>query len=275
MNGRADILMLDREETETEKNRADLIKRLFAIAISVGFATSLAGMDWVKNADWPKVDEVRQLVVLGVALALTVLSWDGYLLSIKNKPLGNSYRYAIDVLLVFVYMFLLLTAKSPNTWIVTITIVFLLYFVWDILTIKDFKNQYDLFAGRDGNKPLSTFAIYWYGFFDNSRVTKGPVITLFWFLYLATLSFLYLKLGPGRVISGCFFALLGLRFYRRDKRYRWAENVKGYGFWQRSLTIVGLLAAAGLYFKYGNVYPFISFTLNLIYSKILLACSCL
>jgi hypothetical protein len=260
--------MLGREETETEKNRADLIKRLFAIAISVGFATSLAGMDWVRNAAWPKVDEIRQLCVLGIALAVTVLSWDGYLLSIKNKPLGNSYRFAIDVILVFVYMFLLLTAEHANTWILTVAFIFFLYFVWDILTIKDFKNQYDLRARTEGKKTLSTMAIYWYGITDNPRVTKGPVITICWFIYFALLSYLYMKFGPGRVISGCFFALCGLRSYRRDKRFQWAEGIRGYGFWRRTVTITCLLAFAGMYFKYGNVFPVIRSSLNLIGLKI-------
>ena len=43
--------------------RADLIRRLFAVAISVGFAATLARMTWVQNGTLPNPAELNQKVM--------------------------------------------------------------------------------------------------------------------------------------------------------------------------------------------------------------------
>ena len=37
--------------------RADLVRRLFAVAISIGFAATLARMQWVQNGRLPEPEE--------------------------------------------------------------------------------------------------------------------------------------------------------------------------------------------------------------------------
>jgi hypothetical protein len=86
------------------KIRDDLIRRLFAVAISVGAATTLSRMGWVEHGRWPCLAEWQQLSILTAALMATVLSWDGYLYSINERPLRNFGRFAIDILLVFIYI---------------------------------------------------------------------------------------------------------------------------------------------------------------------------
>src|SRR5207248_9539885 len=93
--------------TELPKIRADLIRRLFAVAISVGFATTVATMDCVRNGTPPTFAEWEQVSILITALIATVLSWDGYLLAIETRQLVGFWRYAIDIVLVFIYMLLL------------------------------------------------------------------------------------------------------------------------------------------------------------------------
>jgi hypothetical protein len=76
--------------------RDDLIRRLFAVAISVGAATTLAKMEWVQLGRWPCLPEWQQLWIIIAAMTATVLSWDGYLFSIKDRPLRNFGRFAIE-----------------------------------------------------------------------------------------------------------------------------------------------------------------------------------
>jgi hypothetical protein len=80
----------------------------------VGFATTVVNMSWVKAGSFPDYKESEQLARLAVAMLATILSWEGYLLSIQKKPLQDIWRYILDVCLVFIYLFLLLTSKFPH-----------------------------------------------------------------------------------------------------------------------------------------------------------------
>ena len=73
--------------------RADLIRRLFAVAISVGFAATLARMTWVQNGTLPNPAELNQTLILGTALLAAILGWDGHLVAMSEKPLFGFWRF--------------------------------------------------------------------------------------------------------------------------------------------------------------------------------------
>ena len=54
-------------EAAQANDRADLIKRLFAVAISVGAATTLYRMSWVQDGRPPCISEYQQLLILVAA----------------------------------------------------------------------------------------------------------------------------------------------------------------------------------------------------------------
>ena len=70
--------------------RADLIRRLFAVAISVGFAATLARMTWVQNGTLPNAAELNQTLILATALLAAVLGWDGHLLAMTTSRCSGS-----------------------------------------------------------------------------------------------------------------------------------------------------------------------------------------
>src|SRR5262245_43748860 len=105
--------------------RADLVRRLFAVAISIGFAATLAQMKWVQNGKLP------------------ALSWDGHLLSMRYTPLFDFWRFLINIALAFIYMFLLMASVHPGCVLWTLAIIFLLHVVWDVLTIREDVASYD------------------------------------------------------------------------------------------------------------------------------------
>src|SRR4051794_33065163 len=104
--------------------RDDFMRRIFAVAVSVGFATTLSKAEWIQQTRLPNVGELQQLAILLTALTATVASWDGYLVSIDKKPLERTGRYVIDLVLVFIYLLLLLTATNPHWWLAIIVGIF-------------------------------------------------------------------------------------------------------------------------------------------------------
>jgi hypothetical protein len=131
------------EQTKTQAQiRDDLIRRLFAVAISVGAASTLARMGWVRDGRWLNLSETQQLFILAAAMVATVLSWDNYLVSIKERPLYSFWRFAIDIALVFIYMFLLMTSQHHTWWLFIHALTFALYIIWDALTVKEHLEKY-------------------------------------------------------------------------------------------------------------------------------------
>jgi hypothetical protein len=123
--------------------RADLVRRLFAVAISIGFAATLARMQWVQNGRLPEPDEFNQTLALLTALLATVLSWDGHLLSMRYTPLFDFWRFLINIALAFIYMFLLMASVHPGCVLWTLAIIFFLHVVFDVLTIREDVASYD------------------------------------------------------------------------------------------------------------------------------------
>ena len=132
----------DARRTRAEA-RADLIRRLFAVAISVGFAATLARMTWVQNGALPGPAELNQTLILGTALLAAVLGWESHLLAMAEKPLFGFSRFLVNLVLVFIYMFLLMASAHPECMLWTLAVVFVLYVVWDVLTMREQIASYD------------------------------------------------------------------------------------------------------------------------------------
>jgi hypothetical protein len=191
--------------------RADLIKRLFAVAISVGAATA------------------------------TVLSWDGYLLSINDRPLGNFWRFAIDIALVFIYMFLLMTSYHLTWWLFIHALIYALYIIWDLLTVYEHLPKY-YYAAPAGTQTVAR--VYLGGLHDSPDVSRGPIITIGWGIYFFILYAINVQGLENRVFGTTIFAVAGLILYRIDKEVR-------YTMCRRAAWIVILLLASAAYIKWG------------------------
>ncbi|MCP1829098.1 hypothetical protein J2R76_005798 [Bradyrhizobium sp. USDA 4532] len=222
------------------KIRDDLIRRLFAVAISVGAATTLSRMQWVEHGRWPCLAEWQQLSILSAALTATVLSWDGYLFSIAERPLGSFWRFAIDILLVFIYMFLLMTSKLLVWWLFIHAFIYVLYAIWDLLTVIEWTPKYYY---RESANP-SIASIYSGGLRDSSDVSRGPIITLFWGIYFWALYAINIHGLIDRIFGSTVFVLIGLYLYRRDKTLRFTM------IWRSALVVVTLIADAA-YLRWG------------------------
>jgi hypothetical protein len=231
------------------KIRDDLIRRLFAVAISVGAATTLAQMKWVQTGRWPCMSEWQQLFVLTVALWATVLSWDGYLSAIAERPLRYVSRFIIDILLVFIYMFLLMTSKLLIWWLFLHAFIYTLYALWDLLTVFDWLPKY--YYRTEPEVIQTVGGVYLGGLRDSPDVSPGPIITIVWGLYFWALYFLNdralhrLHL-PGlneRILGTSVLVVLGLYLYRLDK-------AKPFTMCKRLAWIAVLLVASVVYLMF-------------------------
>jgi Ca2+/Na+ antiporter len=225
--------------------RKDLIKRLFAVAIGVGVGFTLSRMSWVEDANghFPKFAEWQQLAILAAAMTATVLSWDGYLISIENRPLTGFARFAIDVVLVFIYMLLIMTSRHQTWWLTIHALTYAIYVVWDFLTTREHTSKFypENYQGRK-----SSLDIYWRGLRDvTPRESAGPIITINWAAYFCALWFIN-RIGlEERIFVTALFVLVGLISYRLDKTYRWTMIVR-FG------VVVALVLADLLYIHCGN-----------------------
>src|SRR5579871_5200059 len=124
--------------------RSDLVGRLFAVGVSVGFATAITRMNWVRTGEFPTTAELDQILILAGGLIASLLSWDRYLAAMETAPPTNFWRYAIDVCLVFIYMFLLITSNNPGFFLPILTIIFCLYVVRDLLIVQQLVGGYKI-----------------------------------------------------------------------------------------------------------------------------------
>jgi hypothetical protein len=199
--------------------REDFMRRWFGIAISVGFATTVVQMPWVQNGRSPTYVEWEQLFRLLAALSATVLSWEGYLMSISTKKLYELRRYIIDVGLVFIYLFLLLTSKFPYFWLSLHAITFGFYILWDYLTAKCHPDWYKAEQGTP------VWQIYWRGLVGSS-VDRGLAITLVWSAYFAWLWLVSQDEFAFDTFVLAIFVLIGLAGYRSNKSAKYRNNLR-------------------------------------------------
>src|SRR5437879_2822179 len=88
-------------------HRADFIRRLFAVIVSVGFANQIILMDWVKRGGLPVGPDLVHIVYLILGLLLIIQSWEYYFSTIEKRPLGRTVRFYVDIVIVFSYLMLL------------------------------------------------------------------------------------------------------------------------------------------------------------------------
>jgi hypothetical protein len=227
--------------------RADLVRRLFAVAISIGFAATLAQMKWVQNGRLPGPDELDQTLALLTALLATVLSWDGHLLSMRYTPLFDFWRFLINIALAFIYMFLLMASAHPGCVLWTLSIIFLLHVAWDVLTVRENVASYDhTLVGVMPASAAQIWSVYMGGFAGKPETQPGPVITLVWSTYFVVLAIIADGRANAHIRAACFFALVGLVGYRLDEACQRGTSAD---MLKRSLAVAGVLAVATIYFR--------------------------
>lgn len=227
--------------------RLDLVRRLFAIAISIGIGAAVVNANWVKQGIPPAGQEIEQIAIVLLALLATVLSWDGYLMSVRKKPLHDWPRFAIDVFLVFTYMFLIVTSNKSWFWLPIICLMYALYVLWDALSVLQFPTVFDKSSEAAQRARIVTLSrVYFRAITNEKDIDRGPLISCMWTLYFFALlgvTWTYPQFG---VIPAVLFAACGMWMYRSDKACM-RDGVRGFTMQERVSAIIVLVLAVFLY----------------------------
>jgi hypothetical protein len=231
--------------------RADLVRRMFAVAISVGFAATLAKMSWVQNGALPGPAELNQTLILITALLAAVLGWESHLAAMTEKPLFGFWRFLVNLVLVFIYMFLLMASAHPECVLWTLAVIFLLYVVCDVLMMREqTAGDGPALDGASRADAAQIWNVYVGGFAGRPQVSPGPAITLAWTGYFVVLALIANGRAYAHIRTTCVFALIGLVGFwidaaPRDEHHRAAARSMAL----RMLLILIALIAAAVYFR--------------------------
>jgi hypothetical protein len=228
-------------EDHWAKERLDLVRRLFAIAISVGVGAALVKTGWVTEGHFPHRNEWEQIAIVFLALFATVLSWDGYLMSVRKKPLHDWPRFTIDIFLVFTYMFLIVTSDKGQFWLPIVCVIYAMYILWDALSVRQFPKIFDASAVDVPRRwPTTLIRVYGLAVVNKPGIDRGPIISLCWGCYFGLLLGLVHLFPRYNTFLALAFTFLGMCCYRWDKA-RLRNGVRGFTMGER-LAFIGLLA---------------------------------
>jgi hypothetical protein len=233
--------------------RADLLRRLFAVAVSVGFAATLARMGWVQNGALPGPAELNQTLILATALLAAVLGWESHLLAMTEKPLFGIWRFLINLVLVFIYMFLLMASAHPECVLWTLAVIFILYVVCDVLTVREQVANTAVLDGVPGATAVQIWSMYANGFTGRAKVSSGPAITLAWAGYFVLLAVIANGRAYAHLRTTCIFALIGLVGFWIDASPGEERKADAHVTRRRMAFILIALLAAVVYFRVQSV----------------------
>lgn len=236
------------DETYAHKDRLDLVKRFFAVAVSVGFAGRIIGLERTCASPFDQREAIARLIV---GLIVVILFWDWYHRDIERAKYRYAPRFVLDVLITFECMLFLYSSDHNTVWLSFLAGIFVSFVVWDILAIAERPSKYGAVAppANADDEPLggpkAIVGTYCGGVFRPSDENRGPFINLCWTGYFVGLWLLsaWLKVSTGwSAVWACAFVLFGVVLLRIDGDYQFAQ-LRG---WRRAPLIVILLVVYGL-----------------------------
>jgi hypothetical protein len=205
----ADIARLNAARGSTASARKDLIRRLVAVAISVGFASHIVSRHVLDH--WTgELSLKAEIARLSTALLVILLGWDWYDRDVEDKPLTRISRFILDAIIVMAQLILLLASEMPSLWGQVLVAIFALYILWDILAIIDHPSAFGLPDPRPDwwLVPKDVALTYLDGFVGDDR-KRGPPINLGWFIYFVMVLWVIPFPGEYSAFATCLLVALG------------------------------------------------------------------
>jgi hypothetical protein len=201
------------EATKKAKNRADFIRRLFAVTVSVGFANQLIQMEWIKKGRWPEPTEAPHILFLLVGLFLIIQSWDGYFAALQKCPLERKSRFYIDTIIVLSYLVLLTVTNAAAAFLLVVCAIFILYMIWDFLTFNECFKGYEAPNGSFGTYACQIAAAAR----NKQSKLRSKLSTIVAFLWFLEIYGIYLQRKDVPFYLYLTAVFVGLCMYRWDQ----------------------------------------------------------
>jgi hypothetical protein len=221
------------------QNRADLVKRLFAVVVSVGFANELIRMEWIKQSRGPGPTELSHILFLLVGLYLIIQSWEGYFSALGGRPLETRCRFYVDTIIVFSYLVLLTVSNRVTAFLLVICVIFGLYVFWDFLTFREYHGDYGAPDNKVGTYRRQIAA----AIRNESSAVRHKLSTIVAFLWFLEIYGIYLQ--RKNLSPYLYFAAVVAGLYV----YRWDQSARGH-----SLAILAPVLIGGAIFAYVAIW---------------------
>jgi hypothetical protein len=157
-------------EVTDDRDGIDLLDFLFTVALSIGLTpellqqghlTGVLSQDWVQClfqprqtqcTTMPSMEDWFNICVVLLGLISLTFSWWGYHNSVAIRPLRREsilgmIRFLLDIVLVALYGLTLVFFRSFYHVAAFMMLIFILYFVWDMVKVAEYRADY-----RDNNR---------------------------------------------------------------------------------------------------------------------------
>src|SRR6202011_3726669 len=101
------------------------------------------------------------LLLLVVSMFAVVGSWEGYLKSIRQKPLDDEIRFYLDIFIVFAYLILMLSSELTDLWYWSLFLTFVIYLAWDVAGIVYVRKHPEVDANKRLDKQSIVITAIW------------------------------------------------------------------------------------------------------------------
>jgi hypothetical protein len=199
------------EAKRRSEARQDFVRRFVAVAVSVGFASALVRMPWLTDGSWPNLGQWEQLLRLFTAFVIIVFGWEWHHKDLGTQKETSIFRFAVDVAVIIVSLIFLFSSSHEVLWLLSLTTIFGLYIVWDVVTFWP-----RFLAFRTRHPTLGEMFNAFRGNRENIDKIRGPITNAIWFAYFLIIFVVFLVWFKQptfwHTASLCFVAVLSAGF---------------------------------------------------------------
>ena len=194
----------------------DFIDPLFAVVISISFVEVMKRPWFEPGSGSFQVSFAFDITSLGLGYLTVVLSWVGYHLSIRSKPilvetLPGFFRFILDVILLACYWLLLVKFENFLFVLLMLLVVNLVFVFWDQLKWREYARTDTVETRRRRGVTMfwailftALFLFYWGLGFSSDSLTVADWV----FVALAYIATILYRLHKGHLYPGSRLDLL-------------------------------------------------------------------
>src|SRR5690349_564151 len=119
--------------TITSKVYIGFIDVLFGVIVGVSFTDFRAILV-------PIILKFETFTLL-LAYVTVIGSWIGYHIAIENKPDRSVYRFIVDLIILYLYFYLIYSVQNFNVVVMMLPVIFGFYIIWDFTRVMEDYND--------------------------------------------------------------------------------------------------------------------------------------
>jgi hypothetical protein len=181
-------------------------------------------VDRSQNSVQPR--DLADMFMFCAGLWVLIASWLGYHTSINAKAIKGDARFILDIVLLVLYIFLLLTFRSVPVVAILMGCISIVYVCWDYFKTAEYPQDY---YGSDRPPWIDQYLIRcargWWNWETNDRLIGG-IVNVGWAIFYVLIipfSFLAFFATDGGKFVFAVILIISTILYRYDKQHQ--------GFW--------------------------------------------